>query len=995
MSFPSPTDSSAWIAAGWTMIHLTWVGLVAGLIAATGRRLLKQATPEARYGFALACLLALGASPAILFALNHEMDAKISGLTPIRTPTSINATLPDVAPTTRPGATSRPRPSAGPPARPTTRLRLRLDAWVGRLPWLWLAGSLLSTAALGTGMVGVERLRRGSRPVEAGAVARSCRALADSLGVARRVGLAACDRLAAPVLIGVFRPMILLPSAAFDAWGFEQVEMALLHELAHLRRWDNLVNLLQRGVESLLFFHPVAWWLSAWVRLERELCCDRLVVERTGRPCAYAEMLAGLAMAGSGRGMGGRRAVLGMADRQVTTRIRRILNKEDRSMTMTLPEGFGLIGAAIVGAALALGAHAAAPPTTTPAPDKPEDSVRRALREAVEAVGAVAHDGREQDAKGSALTTIAGAQLDIGDRDAALATLRKAAEPADKLDFRGNFGDRIANLIAVAGLLRKAGDPAAGRALLDRLTRSVEAMEVDPARQPKVVEAGQGMMMVQEQSPAMIQAELLAMLCDERTAAGDLEPARATIRRAIAAIGAQEGPLRSIFLAGFGPMLARAGDPAGAREAIEQARRSALGLAKAEERAKALSHVAQAFGEMGDVGGALRLVATFEDEASRQAALRSLVDSLAEEDTGHRWIWLDPGGIKILIGAVGSRPKDPAVARRELPKVARALEATADRLRGGRTLARVAHLQAMAGDLAGARATAEAIPDLKRADFPGPADGSYDAVRPGTLAIVARLMAGSGDRAGADDLFRRATGQTRAIEADDQAIVARLVVARERSACGEHDHARVLLGEALPVALKQPEPLRSRSLAMIVEGLAKAGDLGRATATAGLIRDYPVLEKSRALYTLADSREESGDHEAARQALRDALRIVEAKAPERPAMGQVGPRLLAWSQATFFDPNFEFAPEIVRFHAESSPINLRARLGDLEGALGLARALPAGGRDSALSGLAGALAGRGDVWGALGVAATIESPEQRLTAVELTAHAIKERAARR
>ena len=68
--------------------------------------------------------------------------------------------------------------------------------------------------------------------------------------------------------------------------------MVLLHELAHLRRWNNLVNLLRRFVESLLFFHPVVWWLSGWVRLERALCCNRLVVERLGQPEAYAEMLA-------------------------------------------------------------------------------------------------------------------------------------------------------------------------------------------------------------------------------------------------------------------------------------------------------------------------------------------------------------------------------------------------------------------------------------------------------------------------------------------------------------------------------------------------------------------------------------------------------------------------------------------------------------------------------------------------------------------------------
>ena len=195
--------------------------------------------------------------------------------------------------------------------------------------------------------------------------------LADSLGVARRVGVAICDRIAAPLLIGVIRPMILLPPAALGGWSIEQVEMALLHELAHIRRHDNLVTLLQRLAESLLFFHPVTWWLSAWVSLERELCCDRLVVEHTGRPNAYARMLAALAGAAPGRN----RLALAMAERPLTTRIRRILDMEDRSMKMTLTEGLGLLAAAMVGTTLTLAAHAG------PARPVPQGEARRALEQ--------------------------------------------------------------------------------------------------------------------------------------------------------------------------------------------------------------------------------------------------------------------------------------------------------------------------------------------------------------------------------------------------------------------------------------------------------------------------------------------------------------------------------------------------------------------------------------------------------------------------------------
>ena len=150
--------------------------------------------------------------------------------------------------------------------------------------------------------------------------------------------------------------------------------MVLLHELAHVRRWDNLVNVAQRIVESLLFFHPSIWWLSSWVRLERELCCDRLVVEQVGKPFAYAEMLVSLA----GSSHPNRQLVLAMAERQVLTRIRRLLNLEVRSMRLTMPEGLGLIGSAVVGTSLALGLPAAQlPPVSESAELTPQvpDSV--------------------------------------------------------------------------------------------------------------------------------------------------------------------------------------------------------------------------------------------------------------------------------------------------------------------------------------------------------------------------------------------------------------------------------------------------------------------------------------------------------------------------------------------------------------------------------------------------------------------------------------------
>ena len=198
-----------------------------------------------------------------------------------------------------------PELTVDPPKKQVTRIAL--DRLVAYLPGFWAAGSTVTLLLLAAGLIGVERLRRSSRILADGVVAERCQALAKAFAVNRRVIVGVCDRLAGPILVGIIRPMILLPPAAISGWSPDQLEMVLLHELAHLRRWDNLVNLAQRVVESLLFFHPVTWWLSSWVRLEREFCCDRLVIDRMGQPSAYAEMLVTLGRAKSKRDCGDQR----------------------------------------------------------------------------------------------------------------------------------------------------------------------------------------------------------------------------------------------------------------------------------------------------------------------------------------------------------------------------------------------------------------------------------------------------------------------------------------------------------------------------------------------------------------------------------------------------------------------------------------------------------------------------------------------------------------
>jgi GWxTD domain-containing protein len=114
------------------------------------------------------------------------------------------------------------------------------------------------------------------------------------LRVSRPVALLETCLADVPVVIGYLRPVILVPVGLLAGMPAAQVEAILLHELAHIRRRDYLVNLLQMVVEGFLFYHPAIWWISGVIRAERENCCDDLVVAASGDAQEYAAALAAL-----------------------------------------------------------------------------------------------------------------------------------------------------------------------------------------------------------------------------------------------------------------------------------------------------------------------------------------------------------------------------------------------------------------------------------------------------------------------------------------------------------------------------------------------------------------------------------------------------------------------------------------------------------------------------------------------------------------------------
>jgi beta-lactamase regulating signal transducer with metallopeptidase domain/protein involved in polysaccharide export with SLBB domain len=153
----------------------------------------------------------------------------------------------------------------------------------------WLLGASGTTLWHFLGWLWIQRcVRRGQIDTQP-----MLETLTASLGIRRTIRLVESAGLNVPAVVGVFRPVILIPLGFLNDLAPDQVEAILIHELAHIRRHDYLVNLLQIVVESLLFYHPATWWISSRIRIEREHCCDDIAASRY-TPRSYVSALLAL-----------------------------------------------------------------------------------------------------------------------------------------------------------------------------------------------------------------------------------------------------------------------------------------------------------------------------------------------------------------------------------------------------------------------------------------------------------------------------------------------------------------------------------------------------------------------------------------------------------------------------------------------------------------------------------------------------------------------------
>jgi len=250
-------------ALGWTLVHFLWQGaLIAALLQlflVSGRK----SSVQVRYLARCLALAAMAIAPVVTFVL-------LRGDSPLR-----SAATP-----------------AWSVAAPAATLAQRGLPWVVAL---WSLGAVFLSLRLFLGFLRVQRLQRhGSGGELPERWQRSFERLAEALGVRAVARVVDSAVLAAPAVVGWLKPVVLIPARVLTGLDEDQILALLAHELAHVRRHDYLVNLVQSVLEALLFYHPAVWWVSAGIRTEREYCCDDVAVELTHAGVAYARALTAL-----------------------------------------------------------------------------------------------------------------------------------------------------------------------------------------------------------------------------------------------------------------------------------------------------------------------------------------------------------------------------------------------------------------------------------------------------------------------------------------------------------------------------------------------------------------------------------------------------------------------------------------------------------------------------------------------------------------------------
>jgi beta-lactamase regulating signal transducer with metallopeptidase domain len=285
---------------GWAVVHALWQITAIGGVAVLALALLRRRSAEARHAAAWTGLVLMVAVPVVTGCLG---ETTVGWQIRRAVVTSVDRGI-DLNPVVE-----------------------RLPSFVRDAAVFWLLGAVVGLVHLARAWRRAGALRH-SRTTAVGSRLRDLvDDVASTMGFAPRLDVRHSSLVSGPVVTGWRRPTLLLPEGALDHLSSAELRSVVAHELAHVRRGDFAANMLQSVLDRLLFFHPVAWWISTCIREEREYCCDDAAIAVAPDATCLAHALAALEDARAVDGL-----AVAAASGTLLHRIQRIAGRSPRGL---------------------------------------------------------------------------------------------------------------------------------------------------------------------------------------------------------------------------------------------------------------------------------------------------------------------------------------------------------------------------------------------------------------------------------------------------------------------------------------------------------------------------------------------------------------------------------------------------------------------------------------------------------------------------------------
>ncbi len=273
-------------AIGWTLLNSVWQIVLVGIILWVILNFITEKSSRLSYLFSVSALLLICLMTGFTFVSNLDLTSNTNELTRLEIPSAIESYGNDFQSNSL-KSTFFENNSIGLIGRSNKKLESVLPFMV----FGWMLGVLFLGVKFSISWNYIHSLKKTKISPTSLKWQKQVDQFCQKMSIRQKVNLYVSDKTSSPITFGHFKPIVLFPTAMLTGLTPIQIEMLVLHELAHIKRADFLVNLIQSLIELVLFYHPVIWWISEQVRISREHCCDDMAIEICQNKFVYAETL--------------------------------------------------------------------------------------------------------------------------------------------------------------------------------------------------------------------------------------------------------------------------------------------------------------------------------------------------------------------------------------------------------------------------------------------------------------------------------------------------------------------------------------------------------------------------------------------------------------------------------------------------------------------------------------------------------------------------------